>query len=86
MVPVMIFSRERLLGTSAFRVIAGESVFLVCTYMYILVMAFEVGRPGEDILFGAWGGVLTRIPVFFSTSYEEVRIERIYISWMTYFS
>jgi hypothetical protein len=79
MVPVMIFSRERLLGTSAFMVVAGESVFLVCTYMYILVMAFEVGWPAEDILFGAWGGVLTRIPVFFSTSYEEVRIERIYI-------
>jgi hypothetical protein len=84
MVPVMIFSREGLLGTIAFRIVAGESVFLVC--MYIFVMAFEVGRPGEDILFGAWGGVLTRIPVFFSTSYEEVRIERIYISWMTYFS
>jgi hypothetical protein len=74
MVPVMIFPREglTLFGTRAFKVVAGEYVFLV--YVHILVMAFEVGRPAEDTLFpGAWAGILTRKPVLFNTSYKEVR-------------
>lgn len=82
MVPVMIFPREglTLLGTRAFRVVAGEYVFLVC--VYILVMAFEVGRPAEDNPFpGAWAGILTRKPVLFNTSYEEVRTEE-YRYWL----
>jgi hypothetical protein len=88
MVPVMIFSREglTLFGAIASRVVAGKSVFPVCMYMYILVMAFEVGRPAEDILFArAWAGELTRIPVLFNSSYAEVRTERIDTGWMTYF-
>jgi hypothetical protein len=73
MVPVMIFPREGLLRTRAFGVVAREFIFHVC--VYILVMAFEVGRPAKDTLFPkAWPGVLAGKLVLFGTSYKGVRI------------
>ena len=73
MVPIMVFAREDLLRTRAFRVVAREFIFFIC--VHILVMAFEVGWPAKDSLFPvAWAGVLARKLALFGTSYKEVRI------------
>jgi hypothetical protein len=50
MVSIMVLPSKSRSGSFAFRVIAGEGVFLVAC-MAVLIVPFEIGRAAENVLF-----------------------------------